>query len=205
MTSYLTFVVASFLLIIVPGPVVTLVIGNALSHGLKAALLNVGGSLLGLCGILALVAAGLGSVAARYAGLFEAIRLIGAAYLIYLGARALIASFRTPDPAKPAAAPPRKGGFFVQGLLVGVSNPKSLLFFGAFLPQFIDPSQAYLPQIALLGATFAVMAAASDSVYAVLASRARAGLALAHRRLLDRASGAMLLGGGLWLLARGRA
>jgi threonine/homoserine/homoserine lactone efflux protein len=196
---YLAFVLASTLLIIAPGPVVTLIIGNALAHGLKPALLNVIGSTFGLCGILALVALGLGQVAAEFSGAFEALRFVGAAYLLYLGARALLRRSAAAEEQKPV---PPAHGFFLQGLMVSLSNPKTLLFFGAFLPQFIDAGSPYLPQVLLLGATFAVLAGLSDSIYAVMASRARAHLALKHRVLMDRIGGVMLLGGGLWLLAR---
>ncbi len=97
-----------------------------------------------------------------------------------------------------APAPPR-GGFLLQGFLVSVSNPKTLLFFGAFIPQFINPRADDLPQLALLGITAMAIAAVSDSIYAILCGRAGSLVSRRRVRLLSRASGVCLIGGGLWL------
>jgi homoserine/homoserine lactone efflux protein len=123
------------------------------------------------------------------------VRLAGAAYLIWLGWKLLTASGESAD------ATPRKprGGFFVQGLAVALSNPKTLLFFGAFFPQFMDASRDFTTQMLIMGATAMAVAAITDSAYALLASRAGAALSRRRARLIARASGGALIGGGLWL------
>jgi threonine/homoserine/homoserine lactone efflux protein len=97
------------------------------------------------------------------------------------------------------AAPKPRGGFFLQGLLVMLSNPKALVFFGAFIPQFVDPSADHRAQVMLLGATAMAMALLSDGAYAVLTGRAGRLLTRARVRLVSRISGGCLIGGGLWL------
>jgi threonine/homoserine/homoserine lactone efflux protein len=129
-------------------------------------------------------------------GWFVWVRLAGAAYLIWLGWKLLT------DPGETeAGATPRepRGGFFVQGLGVALSNPKTLLFFGAFFPQFIDASRDFTLQVLIMGATAMMVAAVSDSAYALLASRAGAALSRRRLRMINRASGGVLIGGGLWL------
>jgi threonine/homoserine/homoserine lactone efflux protein len=106
---------------------------------------------------------------------------------------------------RPGQVPAPRGGFFLQGFLVMLSNPKVLLFFGAFIPQFVDPRGDHVAQIALLGATAMAVAAISDGAYAVLTGRAGTLLARRHVRRLSRASGICLIGGGVWLaLTRAR-
>lgn len=97
-------------------------------------------------------------------------------------------------------APARShGGFLLQGFLVAISNPKTLIFFGAFFPQFIDPQGNYALQIAVMGATALVFAAISDSAYALVAGRAGSMLSASRVKLLSRISGSVLIGGGVWL------
>ena len=101
--------------------------------------------------------------------------------------------------------PPPRGGFFLQGFLVLLSNPKVLVFFGAFIPQFMDMSQDHISQVALLGFTFMVTGAITDSIYAVLAGRARKFFSARRTRLVSRISGGLMIGGGVWLaLTRAR-
>ena len=95
--------------------------------------------------------------------------------------------------------PPPRGGFFLQGFLVLLSNPKVLVFFGAFIPQFMDMEKDHLPQVALLGITFMVIAATTDAVYALLAGRARLFFSKQRTRLVSRISGGFMIGGGIWL------
>jgi threonine/homoserine/homoserine lactone efflux protein len=130
------------------------------------------------------------------------VRLAGAAYLVWLGWK-LLRSSGALD--RPGQVPAPRGGFFLQGFLVMLSNPKVLLFFGAFIPQFVDPRGDHVAQIALLGATAMAVAAISDGAYAVLTGRAGTLLARRHVRRLSRASGICLIGGGVWLaLTRAR-
>lgn len=101
--------------------------------------------------------------------------------------------------AADAPPPPPRGGFFLQGFLVLLSNPKVLVFFGAFIPQFVDMKQDHLPQVAVLGITFMVNAALSDGAYALLAGRAGKILSARRVRLVSRISGGFMIGGGVWL------
>ena len=201
---YLAYVAACFAIVIVPGPTVTLIIANSLRHGARAGLLNVAGTQFGLAAMIAILCVGLASIIASIAVWFDWVRLAGAAYLVWLGFKLL----RFPgalDEAGAAPVPPPRSGFFLQGFVVILSNPKALLFFGAFIPQFVDPNGAYVQQIMLLGLTFMAVATLCDGAYAVLVGRL--GLALSGRRVraVSRLSGGLLVGGGIWLaLARAR-
>ncbi|MFC0241856.1 LysE family translocator [Rhodopseudomonas telluris] len=194
---YLTYVAACIGLALLPGPVVTLVIANGLRHGTRAALLNIAGAQLGLGLVIALVAAGLTTLMATMGYWFDWVRLVGAAYLVWLG----IGLIRKPVEGVAADAPPPapRGGFFLQGLLVLLANPKVLVFFGAFIPQFVDMQRDHVPQVALLGVTFMVIAAMTDAIYALLAGRARSLFSARRTRLLSRVSGGFMIGGGVWL------
>ena len=146
--------------------------------------------------MMLVLAVGLTSIIATMGIWFDWLRLIGAAYLIWIGWKLL----RAPVDEQPAgtAAQPR-GGFVLQGLLVMLANPKGLLFFGAFLPQFIDPHAAFLPQALLLGLTAMAMGATTDSIYAVLAGRAQNLLSRRRMLAINRIGGTCLIGGGIWL------
>ena len=193
---YLAYVVACILIAIIPGPTVTVIVANSLRHGARAGILNVAGTQLGLALMMLTLVVGLSSVIAAMGWLFDWLRYAGAAYLVWLGWKLL----RSPDlisEAAPAATP--RGGFFLQGFLVIMANPKALLFFGAFIPQFVDPKGHYVAQIALLGITAMVIALLSDGAYAVLIGRAGVLLSRKRVRLVSRLSGACLIGGGVWL------
>ncbi|SFI34326.1 Threonine/homoserine/homoserine lactone efflux protein [Bosea sp. OK403] len=194
---YAAYLVACLVIIIVPGPTVTLIIANSLKHGSRAGLQNVAGTQAGLAIMIGIVGIGLSSVIAAMGHWFDWLRLAGAAYLIWLGWKMFRAAGGSEDGAAPAKAP--RGGFFLQGVLVALSNPKTLLFFGAFFPQFLDPARDHLTQIAIMGATAMLFAAISDSAYAMLSSRAGRLLSQKRVRLLSKVSGGFLIGGGLWL------
>jgi threonine/homoserine/homoserine lactone efflux protein len=201
---YVTYLGACIALALLPGPVVTLVIANGLRHGTRAALLNIAGAQIGLGIVIALVAAGLTTLMATMGAWFDWVRFLGAAYLVWLG----IALIRHPVEGvgdTDAQPKPPRGGFLMQGLMVLLVNPKVLVFFGAFIPQFVDMQQDHVPQVALLGATFMIIVAMTDAVYALLAGRARQVFSARRTRLLSRASGAFMVGGGIWLaLSRAR-
>ena len=200
---YLAYVAACVALAILPGPIVTLVIANGLRHGTRAALTNIAGAQAGLVIIIAIIAVGLTSLMATMGYWFEWVRFAGAAYLVWLG----IKLFRSSGvvSATEAAPPPPRGGFFLQGFLVLLSNPKVLVFFGAFIPQFVDMSRDHLSQVLLLGVTFTIIAALSDGAYALLAGRAGKLLSARRVRLVSRISGGFMIGGGIWLaLTRAR-
>jgi threonine/homoserine/homoserine lactone efflux protein len=200
---YLTFIAACVALALLPGPIVTLVIANGLRHGTRAAMTNIAGVQVALTIVIAIVAIGLTSLMATMGYWFDWVRFAGAAYLIWLGLKLI----RNPVEGveTDAAPPPPRGGFFLQGFLVALSNPKLLVFFGAFIPQFVDMKQDHLPQVALLGVTFMITGAITDTVFAVLAGRARLFFSARRTRLLSRISGGIMIGGGIWLaLTRAR-
>lgn len=200
------FAIASILFIQVPGPSLLFTIGRALTVGRRDALLSVVGNALGLVAQVVLVAVGLGAVVAASATAFTIIKLVGAAYVIYLGVQA----FRHRADARAAleqagvgdGAPAGDLKSVRTGFIVGATNPKTIVFFVAFLPQFIDSSAAAAPQLVLLGVLFGAMAVASDTCWALAASRARDWFARKPERLdtLGAAGGVMMVGLGAALV-----
>ena len=163
---------------------------------------NVAGTQIGVGAMVVVLAIGLASTMQVLGHWFDWLRLAGAVYLIWLGWKLLRS---TGDLAAARAKGKPRGGFLLQGLLVALSNPKMLLFFSAFIPQFIDPHRDFLTQIAILGPTAMIVALASDGFYAVAVGRARRMLTQRRVRFINRASGACLIGGGVWLaLTRSR-
>src|SRR6201746_2384440 len=161
---YLAFVAACIALALLPGPVVTLVIANGLRHGTRAALINIAGAQAGLAIVIGIVAVGLTSLMATMGYWFDWGRFAGAAYLVWLGVKLIRSPVEGVDSGAPP--PPPRGGFFLQGVLVLLSNPKVLVFFGAFIPQFMDMRQDHFSQVAILGITFMVTAGITDAMYA---------------------------------------
>ena len=201
---YFAFVAACVALALLPGPIVTLVIGNGLRYGTRAALTNIAGAQAGLAIVIGIVAVGLTSLMATMGYWFDWVRLAGAAYLVWLGVRLIRAPVLGLD-ADAAPPPPPRGGFFLQGVVVLLSNPKVLVFFGAFIPQFMDMSRDHVSQVALFGVTFMVIAGMTDAMYALLAGRARVFFSARRTRLVSRISGGCMIGGGVWLaLTRAR-
>ena len=201
--AYLAFLAACVALALLPGPIVTLVIANGLRHGTRAALTNVAGAQAGLAIVIGVVAIGLTSLMATMGYWFDWVRFAGAAYLIWLGIRLIWAPVEGVKVDEPPVPP--RGGFFLQGFVVLLSNPKVLVFFGAFIPQFMDMSKDHITQVALLGVTFMVTGAVTDTIYALLAGRARLFFSAKRTRLLSRISGSFMIGGGIWLaLTRAR-
>jgi threonine/homoserine/homoserine lactone efflux protein len=199
---YLAYVAACVALALLPGPMVTLVIANGLRHGTRAALVTVTGAQAGLAIVIGIVAIGLTSLMATMGYWFDWVRFAGAAYLVWLGIKLI----RSPVEGLDAKAPslPR-GGFFTQALLVTLSNPKVLVFFGAFIPQFMDLNQDHFPQVALLGITFMAISGVTDATYALLAGQVRTFFSARRTRALSRISGGFMIGGGVWLaLTRAR-
>lgn len=193
---YAAYLVACLIIVIVPGPTVTLIVANSLRHGTRAGILNMLGTQVGEAIIIAAAGIGLASLIEAMGHWFDWLRLAGAAYLIWRGWKMIRSSGETVGGAPPQTP---RGGFVAQGCLVAVSNPKTLLFFGAFFPQFIDPARDHGLQILIMGLTAMLVAAVSDSVYALAAGRAGRALSAKRVRLLSRASGGFLIGGGLWL------
>ncbi|WP_248583041.1 LysE family translocator [Nocardioides sp. InS609-2] len=184
-SQWLAFLVASILFIQVPGPSLLFTIGRALSVGRREALLSVCGNALGIACQTVFVALGLGAIVAASATAYSALKLCGAAYVVYLGIQAI--RHRSDarlilEGMRPSAT--RQSRPVRMGFVVGVTNPKTLVYFAAFLPQFVNEGAGSTgPQIALLGAVFALMAVMSDSVWALAASRARDWFARRPSRL----------------------
>lgn len=203
--SFSAFTVAVAALCIVPGPAVTLVISQALRHGAAKAVWSILGITAAGTGWFALSATGIGAVLAASYELFFAIKWIGIVYLIWLGASAFL---RTSEPAtaEPVVASDRVAGLFWGGFVLQMANPNVLLFFTAFLPQFIAPRAPLLPQIALLALVTAIIETAVQLVYAFLAGRFRDLLAAPRfARLTDRVAGSLLIAAGVGMAAMRRS
>ncbi len=199
---YAAYVLTCAVITLIPGPTVTVIVANSLAHGTRAGLLNVAGTQAGLALMMGILVVGLSSVIAAMGWLFDWVRIAGAIYLVWIGWKLLRAAEALGE-AKNAVVP--RGGFVLQGFLVLMSNPKALLWFGAFIPQFVDPKGNYVAQIALLGVTAMAVALVSDGAYAVLTGRAGLLLRRDRIRLVSRAGGTLLIGGGVWLaLTRGK-
>ncbi|WP_288580269.1 LysE family translocator [uncultured Methylobacterium sp.] len=196
---YLGFVAATLVLILIPGPNVALIVANSVAHGTRYGLVTVAGTSAALALQLALTVAGLSAMLALMATWFELLRWLGVAYLAWLALRA----WRAPatDLAQTAPEPRAARAMVLRGFLVALTNPKTLLFFGAFLPQFVSRDAPPLGQLVLLAATFLVLAIGGDAVWAALAGRAR--VVLARGRWRNRVTGGLLMGAGVGLaLAR---
>ena len=202
---WLAFVAASAALLLIPGPTVLLVVSHALSHGRRVALSTAAGVAVGDAVAMTTSLAGLGAVVTASATLFTALKWCGAAYLIYLGLRLVLARPEAaPLPAGRAALSRRAA--FRQAATVTVLNPKGIAFFIAFMPQFVDPVRPLLPQFAILIATFVALAALNTLAYALLADRLRTRIARPSvLRALSRMGGGALVAMGLATLTLRRA
>jgi threonine/homoserine/homoserine lactone efflux protein len=211
----LTFALASVVLVVVPGPSVVFVVIRAIAHGRRAALRSVAGNSAGVGVLVVLVAFGLGSLVERSVAAYTVVKLVGAAYLVYLGVRTwaerggLSVVLRGAHGGAQGGAPDGRVGahVFRQGVVVGVTNPKALVFFAAVLPQFVDRDAGKVPtQMLLLGMAFVLVAMVLDSVWGLAAGTARDWLARSPRRLaaLGGTGGLMMIGLGMGLAITGR-
>ncbi|WEK06296.1 MAG: LysE family translocator [Candidatus Devosia phytovorans] len=194
---------ACFLLAIVPGPTVTVIVANALARGTGAGLAIVAGTQAGFLVMTLVVALGMQALVAFMGWAFDWIKLVGAAYLVWLGWK----MWRSNGELGTAQAERSKSrlAMAMEGFLVILSNPKALIFLGAFLPQFVDVTQPTFPQVMLLGIFFMIVAGSTDAIYAVVAGQARGLLSTARVRLISRVSGLILMAGGIWLALQKRA
>ncbi len=207
--NLLAFMVAALVLIVIPGPAVLFSVGRTLALGRVGGLLSVVGVSLALIPIVAAVALGVGAVIAQSVVLFTIIKVAGALYLVYLGIQAIRhrkgSSTGADSPAEPDDAPrPRSHGRQLwEGFVVGISNPKTIAFFVAVLPQFVDLDVGTVPlQMLELGLVFAVIAVISDSVWVFIAAAARSWFARSPRRVekLSATGGGLMIGlGGVML------
>jgi threonine/homoserine/homoserine lactone efflux protein len=190
---YFAFIAAVTVLMLIPGPNVALIVANSVAHGARYGLLTVAGTSSAMVLQLALVALGMTPLLAALGSWFELLRWIGVAYLVFLG----IKEWRAPEVDLTKTRPERKSprSMFTRALLVSMTNPKTLLFYGAFFPQFVSAGHPLLPQVALLSVTFVVIAVLVDGSWALAAARARHLLAT-RGRLRNRIAGGMLIGAG---------
>jgi threonine/homoserine/homoserine lactone efflux protein len=183
----IAFCLAAALLIVVPGPSVVFAVGRALSVGRRRALAAVVGNELGLMVQVAAVAGGLGAIITASAVAFTVLKLAGAAYLVVLGVNAIRHRHEAfAALGRAGAAPDGRRGVgrgVLDGVAVGSLNPKSAVFFTAFLPQFVDPGAPVAGQVLLLGAVFTGIALVLDSLWVLAAGTARTWLARSPRRL----------------------
>ena len=193
------FLVITVVLFLTPGPIVTLVISTGARQGARAAILTVAGATIGNAVLLTCIAFGLNWILKTSAEVFEILKWIGAAYLVWLGIQAWRHASAVVEP--PA---PRGHVHAMRGFLVAITNPKSIAFFTAFLPQFIDPALPAGFQLLVMSVCSVVMGFVLDCGWGAAAAAGRAFfMKPQHNKLLGRISAVMLVGGGIWLsLAR---
>jgi threonine/homoserine/homoserine lactone efflux protein len=205
--SWLAFVAASAVLLAIPGPTILLVISYALGHGRKVASATVAGVALGDFSAMTASMLGLGALLATSAALFTVLKWVGAAYLIYLGIklwRAPIAEKVDLDDAAVAKEKPVR--IFLHTYVVTALNPKSIVFFVAFLPQFLDLSQPLFLQMMVFETTFLILATLNAALYGLLASMARDTIRKPKvQRIVNRTGGSLMIGAGLLTLGWKRA
>ncbi|TFD32314.1 LysE family translocator [Cryobacterium cryoconiti] len=204
--NLLTFALASVALIALPGPTVLFVIGRSLALGRVGGLLSVLGNALGLIPVIAAVALGLGAIVTGSVVVFTVIKFAGAAYIVYLGVQAIRHRQAAAQTLGLSIVPKTKWRLLAEGSVVGISNPKSIVFFVAVLPQFVDYSAGAVPlQLMTLGLVFVVLALLGDSVWALAAGSARDWFASSPRRMehLSAGGGVMMIGLGGVLAATG--
>jgi threonine/homoserine/homoserine lactone efflux protein len=197
---WLAFVAASVVMLAIPGPTILLVISYALGHGRRAARATVAGVALGDFTAMTASMLGLGVLLATSAALFTTLKWIGAAYLIYLGVKL----WRAPVSIGEATADSdnlskeRPLRIFLHTYVVTALNPKSIIFFVAFLPQFMDSAQPWLPQMLIFESTFLVLATLNATFYALLASMARKSIRKPSvQRAVNRVGGSLMIGAGV--------
>ena len=197
---YLAFVAATLILCIVPGPVVTYLVATGIRQGPRDALIGLAGSSSALCIHMMLVVAGLAPLLAALGHWADLLKLIGAAYLVWLGVQAWRAPIEHEDTAAETSPRVRPAILYRRGLLISLTNPKTLAFYAAFFPQFIDPARPATPQLVVLAVSFVVLSAMSDGTYAVAAGRLAPYLKSPRAQAIrNRLTGAVLAGTGLAL------
>jgi homoserine/homoserine lactone efflux protein len=199
--TYITFCLAAAALALVPGPTVTVIIANSLRFGSRAGLLNVLGTQIGVFVWLGLAALGLQAAITAMGVWFDVLRFAGAAYLIWIGVMMLRSKGQL---SLASGAMPKPKNFLLQGFIVIMSNPKMLVLFGALIPPFLTPNGDTLRETLWLGGTFMLIAAAGDTLYALLAGSAGAWLSQSRVRAIEVVSGICLTCGGLWMALKGR-
>jgi threonine/homoserine/homoserine lactone efflux protein len=204
--TWLLYVAAVFVLTVTPGPSVLMCVTNAVNHGARRTFFSAIGSVTAVVGIMTCSAVGVGAVLAASETLFHAIKWFGVGYLLYIGIGTLRSTTSSFDLPSQVAGRASRLALYVKGLLVGASNPKALLFFTAFFPQFIDPAAPQLPQFLVLGGTFVCFELFWLMFYATFASRVAPWLRVKGRaKLFNRLSGFAFISAGALLATVKRA
>ena len=218
LSTYALYLAAVALLVLSPGPTMLMSMTNAVNHGARKAMASAAGSVTAVLGVMILSSLGLGALLSASEIALNIIKFIGALYLVYLGVK----TFRSPvttfdaapqtdgNPGQPGDAPRKPAvrsarQLYLQGLMVGASNPKALLFFAAFFPQFLDPAAAWAPQFAILAGTFIAIEFSVLALCTVFAARIAPWLRQAGRaRWFNRMTGSLFaaMGGLLFTLRR---
>jgi threonine/homoserine/homoserine lactone efflux protein len=193
---FLAFLAATIILILIPGPNVALIVANSVAYGTRYGLVTVAGTCSAMVPQLVVTVLGMAAVLTALSAWFEWLRWIGVAYLLYLGVTQWRA--RPVDLTRTQPQPKSLGRIYLRAFLVSCANPKTLLFFGAFFPQFVSKELNFAPQIVVLCGSFFVLVLSLDSVWALCAGRARRLLAR-HGRLRNRITGGMLVGAAVGL------
>ncbi len=204
--NWLAFVAASAVMLAIPGPTILLVISYALGHGRKASSATVAGVALGDFTAMTASMLGLGALLATSAALFTVLKWVGAAYLIYLGIKLWRAPVSGEGAQEAAIGKERPLKIFLHTYIVTALNPKSIIFFVAFLPQFLKPSLPFWPQVMIFEVTFLVLATCNAALYGLLASAARNSIRKPKvQRIVNRTGGSLLIGAGLLTMGWKRA
>jgi threonine/homoserine/homoserine lactone efflux protein len=205
-SNLLVFALTAFILIVVPGPSVLFTLGRALTVGRRGALLTVLGNAGGLYVQVLAVAFGVGAIIEASAEIYTVLKFAGAAYLVYLGVQAIRHRRWLTAPSRTVAAPTQTGRVLREGFVVGVTNPKMIVFLAAALPQFVDRGAGQVSlQMLFLGLLVALIAVVSDSVWAFAAGTARLWFARSPRRIeaLGATGGVAMIGVGVALALTG--
>ena len=192
----LYFIIASFLVVIVPGPTVSLIIANSLKSGVRAGLLNILGTQFGVLLLIFLLALGFEFISPFVDQIIKIVRIFGAIYLIILG----IVAFKSKINVTNSQAEKYDKRFILQGFIVILTNPKIFLFLGSFLPQFISLEHPVSSQIIYFGLLFLIVATIFDSCYALIFGKFRNLIANKYLKILNLIGGSILILVGFWLL-----
>lgn len=200
------FVAACALLAVIPGPNWSLFMANGTSHGMRAALTTVAGTTTGNALLVGVAIAGMSAAIAILAEWFDWVRLAGAAYLVWIGFKHVRAALTPEDSTCELPELPRRRWYW-QGLAVSLSNPKVLLFLGAFFPQFLDRTASFPAalQLAILGVTFMIVTTAIDAAFAFAAGSAQFWFTRKRKQAANGISGILLMVGGVWLATAQRS
>lgn len=198
MEIWITFVLATTIILIIPGPTIILVISQSVAHGKRSTLPLVAGVLLGDFTAMAASLLGLGALMATSATLFSLFKWAGALYLIFLGSKLFLAKPSNDNSECFETSRKSSKSLFSSSFIVTALNPKSIAFFVAFLPQFINPSKAVFSQLAVFGGTFLVLATINAAIYAIFAIQLKQYIRQARvQKWFNRCGGTALVGAGI--------